>query len=91
MKLFSICFLVHFVVFMVLFLLGLDFSGVDGEEPGLVSQVAGALSQVLGQPGLFLADFLPTPIPDALEWAILIGNSVLWAVCLSAAVRRFRS
>ena len=38
MKAFTICFLLHFGLFMVLFLVGLDFSGIDGHELGRVSR-----------------------------------------------------
>ena len=89
MKVFTFCFFAHFVVFMVLFLVGLDFSAVDGREPGLVSRIAGALAMVLGQPGFYLARFLPSPSPDALEWALLVSNSLLWAAVLRALLRRF--
>jgi len=89
MRTFLFCFLLHFGLFMVLFLVGLDFSAVDGHEPGLVSRVAGALAGVLGQPSFFLARLLPSPAPDALEWALLVSNSLLWAAVMSALLRRF--
>ena len=52
MKVFAFCFLLHFSLFMALFLMGLDFSGIDGHEPGLVSRSARALAEVLGPPPL---------------------------------------
>jgi hypothetical protein len=91
MRAFTLCFLFHFGLFMVLFLVGLDFSGVDGHEPGWVSRIAGALAYVLGQPALYLSRFLPSPSPDALEWALLVSNSLLWAGVMSALLRRFNS
>jgi hypothetical protein len=90
-KAFTFCFLLHFGLFMVLFLVGLDFSGIDGHEPGLVSRIAGALASVLGQPALYLARFLPSPSPDVLEWALLVSNSLLWAAVMWALLRRFRT
>ena len=89
MKAFFFCFLLHFGLFMVLFLVGLVFSSIDGHEPGLVSRVAGALAGVLGQPAFYLARFLPSPSPDALEWALLVSNNLLWAAVMSALLRRF--
>ena len=91
MKAFIFCFLLHFGLFMVLFLVGLDFSGVDGHEPGRASRIAGALAFVLGQPALYLARFLPSPSPDALEWALLVSNSLLWAAVMWALLRRFNT
>ena len=91
MKAFSFCFLLHLGLFIALLLVGLDFSGVDGHEPGRVSRLAGALAKVLGQPALYLARLLPSPSPDALEWALLVSNSLLWAAVMWALLRRFSS
>jgi len=91
MKVFLLCSVGHFGLFLLLFLVGLDFSGVDGQEPGLLSRVAGGFAGVLGQPALFLAGWLPSPAPDALEWVLLVSNSLLWGAGLSALLRRFRN
>ena len=81
-------FLLHFGLFTVLFLVGLDFSVIDGKESGLVSRIAHAFGVVLGQPALYFAGFLPTPRHDVLEWALLVSNSLLWAAVLRALSRR---
>ena len=89
MKAFIFCFLLHFGLFMVLFAVGLDFGWLDDREPSLVSRIARALASVLGQPAMSLWRFLPSPCPDALEWALTVSNSLLWAAVMRALLRRF--
>ena len=91
MKVFAFCFLLHFGLFMALFLLGLDFSWLDDREPSLVSRIARALAYVLGQPARGLWGFLPSPCPMALEWTLTVSNSLLWAAVMRALLRRFNS
>ena len=87
----------HLGVFVLVLALSLDFSGVDGEPTGLVSRIATPFVWVLGIPlwpvGLWLQDavFTGRGVPDALEWGLLLGNSLLWGIALEATLRRRRA
>ncbi len=87
----------HLLLWMLLFFLSLDFSAVDDEPPGLVSQVASPFFWVLGLPlwqvGLWLQDavFTGRGMPDALAWGLLIVNSLLWGIALEPMLRRGRA
>lgn len=87
----------HFLLWMLLFFLSLDFSAADDEPPGLVSQVASPIFWVLGLPlwpvGLWLQDavFTGRGMPDALEWGLLLVNSLLWGIALEAILRGRRA
>ncbi len=87
----------HLGLFLAALLLHLDFSAVDGESAGLVSRLAGPLFWTLGTPlwfvGLWLQDsvFMGRGMPGALEWGLLLGNSLLWGLGLEALVRRRRA
>ena len=87
----------HFLLWMLLLLVSLDFATVDGEEPWLLSQLALPFVWLLGAPGwpalTWLADsaFTGEGVPDALEWAVLLGNSQLWGIGLEAILRRRRA
>lgn len=84
----------HFLLWMLLFLLSLDFSAIDDASPGLVSQLAHPFVSVLGLPGwpalVWLGEsvFTGRGVPDVLEWGLLLANSLLWGVVLEATVRR---
>ena len=86
----------HFLLWMLLLLVSLDFATLDGEEPWLLSQLALPFVWLLGAPGwlalTWLADsvFTGEGVPDALEWAVLLGNSLLWGMGLEAILRRRR-
>ncbi len=87
----------HFLLWMLLFFVSLDFSAVDDEPLGLVSQVASPFFWVLGLPlwpvGLWLQDamFTGRGMPDALDWGLLLANSLLWGIGLEAILRRRRA
>ena len=87
----------HLLLWMLLFFLYLDFSAVDDEPRGLVSQVASPFFWVVGLPlwpvGLWLQDavFTGRGMPDALEWGLLLVNSLLWGIALEAILRRGRA
>lgn len=87
----------HLLLWMLLFFLCLDFSAVDDEPRGLVSQVASPFFWVVGLPlwpvGLWLQDavFTGRGMPDALEWGLLLVNSLLWGIALEAILRRGRA
>ena len=87
----------HFLLWMQMFLVSLDFAAVDGEEPWLLSQLALPFVWVLGAPGwpalFWLAEsvFTDRGVPDALEWGVLLGNSLLWGTGLEAILCRRRA
>lgn len=84
--------LVHFVVALALLLFSLDFSAVDGHEPSVWSQRAGAVVAILGQPALAVWAWLGSPDhSDAWEWALLIANSLLWGAGLACVASVFSS
>jgi hypothetical protein len=61
------------------FLLGLSI-GVkrwDSGPPGILESTATAIGEVLLQPGI---RFLAVGMPGELEWAIILGNSILWGI-----------
>ena len=73
---------IHFVVFMALFLVGLDFSVIDGGEPSPIVLIAKSSANFLGQPAFYLAKYIPSPAPDAVEWFLLICNSLIWGLIM---------
>ena len=87
----------HLGLFLVALFLHLDFSGVDGESAGLVSRLAGPFFWILGTPlwwvGLWLQDsvFMDRGVPDALEWGLLLANSLLWGIAVETLLRRRRA
>ena len=78
----------HLALFLGLLSAGMDFSGVDGEDPAFLSQVASRVAGLLGQPGIAVHRALGPEGPDALEWALVIANSLLWGALLSLIVAR---
>ena len=74
----------HFAAFVVLLLFSLDFSAVDGGEPALVARIAGFAFVIVGQPGIAVHEALGNR-GDLVEWAIVVGNSLLWGALLAAA------
>jgi hypothetical protein len=87
----------HFLLWMLLFFVSLDFAAVDDEEPWLLSQLALPFVWLLGVPGWpalsWLAEsvFTGEGVPDALEWGVLLGSSLLWGIALEAILRRCRA
>ena len=85
----------HRGLFFFVFVLSL--SNIDGDPVGLVSRVASPFVWVLGIPpwpvGLWLQDavFTGRGVPDAHEWGLLLGNSLLWGIALEATLRRRRA
>ena len=85
----------HLVLFFFVFFLSL--SNIDDDPVGLVGRVASVLVWVLGIPlwpvGLWLQDavFPGRGVPDALEWGLLLANSLLWGIALEATLRRRRA
>lgn len=81
MKVFLCLSALHFVTFLGLLFVALDFSAVDGHEPGLASRIARPLVEVLGQPAFAVAGLLgPSGHVNAVEWTLLLLNSLLWGV-----------
>ena len=82
----------HLGLFFFVFFLSL--SNIDDDPVGLVSRVARPFFWVLGLPlwpiGLWLEDavFTGRGMPDALEWGLVLGNSLLWGITLEATLRR---
>src|SRR5688500_4883831 len=46
-------------------------------SPGIFESTANAIAEVLLQPGIRL---LSVGMPGELEWAIIVGNSILWGI-----------
>lgn len=49
----------------------------DSGSPGILESTANAIAEVLLQPGIRL---LRVGMPGELEWAIIVGNSILWGI-----------
>lgn len=75
---------VHFVVTLSLLFCSLDFSYATGDGPGALRQGAALVVGVLMQPGLAVWAWLGpvTQDHDALEWAVMFANSMLWGAML---------
>jgi hypothetical protein len=46
-------------------------------SPGILESTANAIAEVLLQPGI---RFLSVGMPGELEWAIILGNSIVWGI-----------
>jgi hypothetical protein len=75
------------VLLLGLIVLSIDFSAVDGEEPALVSRVAAPVVAVLGQPGFAVHGAMGERATDLTEWAVFVGNSLVWGAVLSLLLR----
>jgi predicted aconitase len=49
----------------------------DSGSPRILESTANAIAEVLLQPGIRL---LSVGMPGELEWAIIVGNSILWGI-----------
>ena len=87
----------HFVVMIGMLLTSLmSAGGIDAQEPLLpepIHAALGLLTAALMQPGLFLWNQLETSAhpADALEWALLVANSLLWGLVLAGVTGSWRS
>ena len=80
----------HLALFLGMVIASMDFSAVDGGDPALLSQVAWQAARVLGQPGIAVHRALGPDGPDAVEWALVIANSLLWGALMSLLLARVR-
>lgn len=82
----------HLGLFFFVFVLSL--SNIDDDPVGPVGRVARVLVWVLGIPLWQVGDWLQDAVftgrgmPDALEWGLVLGNSLLWGIALEATLRR---
>jgi hypothetical protein len=79
LKIAAIISLLHLLAAAGSFVLGFSI-GIkrwDSGPPGVLESTASAIAGVLLQPGVRL---LVVGMPGELEWAIILGNSVLWGV-----------
>jgi heme A synthase len=58
----------------------------DSGPPGILESTATAIGEVLLQPGI---GFLEVGMPGELEWAIIVGNSILWGIVAAIVVCAF--
>lgn len=90
LKIAVIIFLLHLLAAAGSFVLGFSI-GIkrwDSGPPGTLESTATAIAEVLLQPGIRL---LAVGMPGELEWAIILGNSILWGIVgaiLVLAVRK---
>jgi hypothetical protein len=76
----------HLVIAAGSFVLGFSI-GIkrwDSGPPGILEAAATAIGEVLLQPGIGL---LRVGMPAEVEWAIILGNSVLWGIAGAMLVR----
>ncbi|MBL6720460.1 MAG: hypothetical protein ISQ08_03520 [Planctomycetes bacterium] len=83
----------HFVLALGSLLLSLTLSGgIDAEEallPSPLPELCAGATAVLMQPGAALWSQLQSgeSLPDALEWLLVLGNSLLWGGCAALLLR----
>jgi hypothetical protein len=78
--------LLHLVIAAGSFALGFSI-GIkrwDSGPPGMLESTATAIAEVLLQPGIGL---LRLGMPGEVEWAIIVGNSILWGIVGAILVR----
>jgi hypothetical protein len=79
--------LVHFVLFLVALVLSFDSSGLDdGSDPPAGAAVWGTVADILVTPGRQAWGALGPAVgrSNAVEWAIVLLNSLLWGLVLGA-------
>jgi hypothetical protein len=87
----------HFLLALGLLLLSLTLDGgIDAEEPLLPSplpELCAGVTAVLMQPGAALWSHLQSgeALPDALEWLLVLCNSLLWGGCVALLLRARRA
>ena len=83
--------ILHLLVTGACFLVGLDFSPVDGDAPSGVARLSAGLAETLMQPGLLLGTLLDARgLPDAVEGALFFANSILWGSMLALILHLVR-
>lgn len=82
---------VHLVVFLSLLLLSLASLDIDAEEAGFPARALTHLVWALGQPGFQVHAVTSKAVEsDALEWAIVFANSLVWGATACLSLRLLR-
>jgi len=81
----------HFVVTLACFLLGFGDWGDLAAEPTTFERVAWGAATVLSAPGRWLwTSWASRNLPDVVEWALVLANSLLWGAAGAALWNAWR-